>query len=288
MRQLIKFFSKKDYAKQFLKGELYMNSLAYFWNNGFEDQRDLFEGVSETFDKKSVGFKVQWQQLIDGDVMFRLDAYRYCNLYCFYRVDIDENGIGSPFGMSSMVPVKAIKLPGNEMTEFGDTVAIIKNEDEFMKRVINALEKDWMCVAGDVRYHKIEGSKDGTGGNTYWQTEKLFPAPMFRRGNGRTTTKDCFNKTMFYAGQREWRICLFRNMKDDKAYTLKVGDLSDIAELVPVSQIQNKLLDMYKPCLPVADVAPQFNGFKGNIRRSEFKEKMYQFDDAMGQLVLTM
>lgn len=52
MHQLIKFFGKRNYAEQFLQGELYMNSLSYFWDNGFEEQKDLFEGVSETFDKK--------------------------------------------------------------------------------------------------------------------------------------------------------------------------------------------------------------------------------------------
>lgn len=287
MHQLIKFFSKMDYAEQFLRGDLYMNSLAFFWNNGFEDQKDLFEGVSETFDKRTVGFPIQIQQLIDGDVMFQLNAYRYCNLCCFYRVDIEECGFSVPVGVVGSAPAKAIHLPGKEMTEFGNTVAIIKNEAEFMNRVLKALEKDWLCIAGDVRYHQFEGSEDGTGGSVYWKTDKMFPAPRLRRGNGRTSTKDCFDKTIFYSNQREWRICLFRNMKDDKEYTLKVGDLSDIVELVPANQLEKKLLEMYKPCLP-ADVVPQFSGFKGNIRRSEFKEKMYQFDNAMGYIVMTM
>lgn len=287
MHQLIKFFSKRKYAEQFLKGELYMNTLAYFWENGFEEQRDLFEGVSETFDKKSLGFPIPWQQIINGDVMFRLDAYRYCNLYCFYRVDIDETGIRNPFGIPAMVPVKGIHLPGDEMTKFGDTVAIIKDEAEFLRRVMQSIEKDWLCLAGDVRYSRIEGSPNGLGGGSYWQSEKVYPAPRLQRGNGRTSTKDCFIKTSFYENQREWRICLFRNVKDDKAYTLKVGDLHDIVELVPVNQIQKRLIETYMPCVP-AEVAPQFSGFKGNISRSEFKEKMYQFDDAMGHLVLTM
>lgn len=287
MHQLIKYFGKKEYAEQFLKGELYMNSLAYFWDNGFEDQRDLFEGVSETFDKKSLGLPIPWQQIIDGDVMFRLDAYRYCNLYCFYRVDIDENGIGNPVGYSGMIPYKAIRLPGADMQEFGDTVAIIKNEAEFMKRVIKALEKDWMCVAGDVRYRQIEGSPSGMGGGSYWQSQKLYQAPRLERGKGKTSTKDCFIKTSHYSNQREWRICLFRNMKKEEPYILKVGNLVDIVELVPADKVQERLMQMYMPCIP-ADVAPQFSGFKGNIRRSEFKEKMYQFDNAMGHLVVTM
>lgn len=287
MHQLIKYFGNRDYAEQFLRGELYMNSLAYFWNNGHEDQRDMFEGVSDTFDKKSLGFPVHMRQLIDGDVMFRLDAYRYCNLYCFYRVDIEEGGANSPFGFSGILPVKGIRLPGKHMEKFGNTVAIIKNEEEFMRRVLNALEKDWLCVAGDVRYRTIEGSPSGMGGYSLWQSDKAYPASDLMRGNGKTSSKDCFIKTKSYESQKEWRICVFRNVKTDEPYKLKVGDLSDIAELVPASQVNQKLLEMYRPCIPT-EVKPQFSGFKGNIRRSEFKEKIYQYDGGMGHFVVTM
>ena len=35
----------------FASGKLYMNSLSYFWENGFEDQKDMFEGISDTIKK---------------------------------------------------------------------------------------------------------------------------------------------------------------------------------------------------------------------------------------------
>lgn len=286
MHQLIKFFSKRNYAEQFLKGNLYMNSLGFFWDNGFDSQKDLFEGISETFDKKSLGFPITMWQLVDGDIMFQLNAYRYCNLYCFYRIDIEECGFCTPVGAVGNVPMKAIHLPGKEMTEFGNTVAIIKNETAFMKRVIKALEENWLCIAGDVRYHQFEGSKNGTGGNVCWKSTKMFPAPKLEKENGRTSTKDCFDKTIFYSNQREWRICLFRNRKDDEAYTLKIGDLSDIVELIAASQLEKRLLEMHKPCFS-ADVVPQYSSFIGNIKRSEFKKEMYQFDNAMGYFVMT-
>ena len=45
MHLLIKYFNNKKYADEFVSGSLYMNSLNYFWNNGFDEQRDMFEGV---------------------------------------------------------------------------------------------------------------------------------------------------------------------------------------------------------------------------------------------------
>lgn len=283
MHQLIKYFKKEEYAKMFLQGKLYMNSLSYFWNNGFEDQRDMFEGISATFDKKALGLPIHWQQIINGDIMFRLDAYKFCNLYCFYRVDIEENLSIANFLNKSTYSL--INLPDLSMQQFGDTVAIVKNEDELIKRVIAALQKEWVCIAGDVRYHKINGNKNGLIGDSFWQSDKKFPAPKLK--NGITSTKDCFIKSTIYSIQKEWRICLFRNKKLETPLILDVGDLSDIVELVPAKMIQQKLIQMYMPCFP-SDVIPQLSCFKGNIRRSEFKEKMYTFDNALGHFIMTM
>ena len=45
MHSLIKFFAEKKYLDEFISGQLYMNTLDYFWKNGFEEQKDIFEGV---------------------------------------------------------------------------------------------------------------------------------------------------------------------------------------------------------------------------------------------------
>ena len=54
MHILTRFFSQKKFLDAFISGKLYMNTLNYFWNNGFEEQKDIFEacclyGPSERF-----------------------------------------------------------------------------------------------------------------------------------------------------------------------------------------------------------------------------------------------
>lgn len=40
-------FMMKSHAESFMAGEIYMSSLGYFWNNGFESQQDIDEGTVE-------------------------------------------------------------------------------------------------------------------------------------------------------------------------------------------------------------------------------------------------
>ncbi len=288
MRQLIKYFSKKEYADMFVSGKLYMNALSYFWENGFEQQRDVFEGISDTIKKEGIGLPVDFQQIVSGDLMFRLEAYRYCNLYCFYRVDISDDMVWNPQTASVFPDTRIIRLPDKEMKQFGNYVGVIKKEEEFLKRVLHAVETNWLCVAGDVRYRKRVGAREPLKHSMEMGTKELYPAAHWmRNGANRTSSKDCFDKTLSYEQQKEWRICLFRNQKDDQPYILEVGDLSDIVEIVSADTIRQYLMNLYAPCIP-GEVLPQRNAFTGNVTRQQFKEKLYDFDGGMGKLMLVI
>lgn len=288
MHQLIKYFANEDYAKQFLSGKLYMNSISHFWNNGFESQMDIFEGVSETIDKTKFGLLVYWQQILDGDILFQLNAYAYCNLLCFYRVDMMPGAAPDPLGKPYALPGSCtIHVPSENMKEFGTTVAIIHDERAFVDRVLQALEPGWLCVAGDVRYHGVKGRRGGRPGNAVFKAQGDFDAARYARPGTVSSRRDCFNKQEQYDFQREWRICLFRNVKDTDSYVLNVGGLSDIVELVPSDRIQERLLHLHAPCVP-GIVPPQYSGYRGNITRNGFKEKLYAFDGGMGSIFMVM
>lgn len=288
MRQLIKFFANKEYAEMFKSGKLYMNSLAYFWDNGFEEQRDVLEGISDTLKKDGIGLPIDMQQVVNGDVMFRLEAYRYCNLYCFYRVDISDQKYLLPTSKSIFPDTRFINLPPRSMSEFGDYVAVLKDEEEFISRVLKAVKTDWLCIAGDVRYKERAGVKKPPKHSMYLASKELYEATHWLRGGAnRTSTKDCFCKTTVYAEQKEWRICLFRNCQDDKAYVLDIGDLSDIVDIVPSSRISEFLIKKYSPCI-YDKLAPAYMGFKGNVTRQEFKDKLYSYNNGMGKLMMVI
>lgn len=288
MRQFIKYFSEKRYAEMFQEGKLYMNSLSYFWENGFEEQRDVYEGISDTLDKERVGFPTGMKAIVSGDIMFRLETYRYCNLYCFYRVDILDNLLWNASTKAVFPDTWAIRLPEKSMESFGKYIGIIKDERAFVKRVLNAIESDWMCIMGDVTYREREGVIRPISHGMDMVSTELYPASHWlRNGANRTCSKDCFDKTNYYEEQKEWRICLFRNCKEDTPFILNVGNLSDIVEIVKASEIRNYLTDKYKPCIDT-DVPPQYGEFYGNVSRREFKEKLYQYDGGKGKLMFVI
>lgn len=288
MRLLIKYFKTKEYAEMFKSGKLYMNSLSYFWDNGFESQKDVLEGICETIKKDEMGFSTQMKQLINGDTMFRLEAYKYCNLYCFYRIDIMDKLIWNPNTSSIFPDTRFICFPDESMKKFGNYVAIIKDEKQFFDRLLNALDSNWICVAGDVSYSERSGITKPIRNEIIWASQKSFPAKHRLRSNTlKPNSKDCFDKTKQYENQKEWRICLFRNIKDEKPYTLDLGDLSDIVEIIESKEISYYLINKYAPCIN-GNVPPQFSKFIGNVTRNQFKEKLYEFDEGMGKLITVM
>lgn len=206
MYDLIRFFDKKEYAEIFLKGQLYMNSLGYFWANGFQDQQDLFEGTVSFVDPHNTLLPDDLTKHIIGSVMNRLEAMKYCNLLCMVRHGYD--------------PVrKQVERINPLMKNFGKYAIIVKNLEVFVNRVYDAMvsKKDCYGLMGPVSYHRRD--------------EIL-------------ARSDCFDKLNRFSWQNEWRIVWLNNYKHLKeiakadpnatyevACTLDIGDNSDIAEI---------------------------------------------------------
>ena len=88
MHILTRFFSQKKFLDAFISGKLYMNTLNYFWNNGFEEQKDIFEGVVCTVPVKDFnGFPMDFQAAQASDYHFRAEGYKFCNVLCFYKIN---------------------------------------------------------------------------------------------------------------------------------------------------------------------------------------------------------
>ena len=114
MHILIKFFSQKSYLREFVSGKLYMNSLDYFWNNGFYEQKDIFEGVVCTVPVRGFNeMPLDFQAVQASDYHFRADGYRFCNVLCFYKVELTQSGRVFSYNLNP------------SMSRFGDYVAFI-------------------------------------------------------------------------------------------------------------------------------------------------------------------
>lgn len=263
MHILIKFFSQKSYLREFVSGKLYMNSLDYFWNNGFYEQKDIFEGVVCTVPVKDFNeMPLDFQAVQASDYHFRADGYRFCNVLCFYKVGLTQIGKIFRYNLNPA------------MSQFGDYVAIITNEAEFLKRIETAVRNtNYQVLCGDVHYHPqmINGIQSNPGPCMYLEAkeEKFTIEELQGKGFG-IRKRDCFDKDSRYMNQREWRIALYRGHKCADAYELDVGNLSDIIRCCNAANIQNDIDN----CLRL-HMYSNIEGWYGTASRSEMRELFY-------------
>lgn len=330
---LIRYTNSK-YANSYLSGELYLSSLSSFWNlekmreNPQNAQQDYGEGIASQiphnkFNKFKELLPPDLASNIIHDVRFRIQAYGYCNLLCFYRVDtictnnpvaLDEDNLAyianqkgldltgneirqMPYStvislIKQIIPKNPIvspkmntfiHLPDKNMDEFGDMVVIIKNEAEFVKRVIAAVKSEGgKCVIGNVQYHKMQ---DRTEPDKFGKRNHLT---LILEGLSMNIDSEfiddvqaisygCLDKYDRFKNQKEWRICWLPHTKNLEGKILNVGKLDDIIELVPRETIKRKLLEMYFGHIPgFIDVNIKYS--TGTTSYEQFKEIIENID----------
>lgn len=368
MHSTIIRFTSSEYVDSYKKGELYLSSLSSFWNirkgkiqygkeptpdevkeilSGVHDSRqDFSEGVAAQVPRDKVAhlFNDNIGNHIIHDVRFRLNAYKYCNLLCFFRIDAEDGEYGyldednaalilkrngknitaDELKRTNTLEVKRlmesvikknhllsgnkahmIQLPDLSMDAFGDMVVVIKNEEEFKRRVLAAVRKcGGHCIMGDIRYHQLVDRVDPSTMNRHsvsliatnstpdsgndWFEEDLklkgaFDISLLEGIDG-VYWRGCLDKYAIYGGQKEWRICWLPDIKDFEAKILSVGRLDDIIELVKTEAIREYLLDKYKGYIPGVIQNSRRSEF-GTMRYKEFKEMMKGIDGT-GEFVL--
>lgn len=261
-----------DYVDEFLHGDLYCNSLEYFWKNGFEEQKDIYEGLSANVNLDSIKhiFPEELRDHLIQDIRIQAVGYASCNILCLTKID------AIPFYGNTI-----IKMP-SEMDNFGKQAIVITDLSEFIRRVNERIEQlGFKYVCGNVAYHKPfeNGEKTEKKSKITWKS--VEPVTLEQLGNPAVLTKrDSFDKHSKYANQNEWRICIFRGNNDASAFTLKIGDISDIAfnvksEMLIDRSYVEQLIKRYNYSNP---------GYIGNVSRRALRnlflrsgEKKYWF-----------
>ena len=132
--------------------------------------------------------------------------------------------------------------------------------------------------AGDVNYYK--DIKPGVHG-MFFNSEASFdfskmPVPIGQK-------LDSFDKTYKYKNQNEWRISLYRGVKEEKAYDLVIGDLHDIAVLTDIRCVT----DNFNFLLQHAELKTNWDyGYKGNVSRDELRDLFIALGDYKAGLSL--
>lgn len=276
MHCLIKYFANKKYLKEFLAGQLYMNTLDYFWNNGFEEQKDIFEGVVCTVPVKDfAAFPTDFQSAQACDYRFRAEGYRYCNVLCFYKIDFSIDG-----------PFVHYEYDTN-MEKFGQFVAFITNEREFLRRIEAAASREkYQVLCGDVRYHNLmlNGKPGHLGNQMHLKVkDRFFTIEELQRRGFSINKRDCFDKGAQYQAQNEWRVALYRGEKSVDAYKLNIGSISDIVTWFPIDKFKTGI-DENVNRYGLSD----FMGWYGNTNRKKMREAFYELGDCKTSLFATI
>lgn len=300
---LLKFISQEKYMEDFLNGDLYMNSLYYFWNeypqikaaqtkaeylrmhpesdpdsvcvkldSAPNGQMDLFEGTVWTGDAALMGFDNDFAKVLKQDLIFRSVGYQYCNVLSFYRLDYTiENR-------------HAVWKANSSMQAFGEYVAIIDNPKELLQRVRQAVLRenfDFLCGNIEYRHPTRNGIAAKEGHSLTLKADKCWNMMEEPIKSAVHLKSDAFVKTDSYQNQSEWRIALYRGMQDTNAYKLKVGNLRDIVHWVKADQLESELYRIFENKQYTFGVT----GWTGTLTREEMREKFYRLGDNMVEIL---
>lgn len=265
---LIRFTDRK-FADSYRRGELYLSSLSKYWdfsegkirfgtnltaadiakikNTVPDGRQDFSEGVAAQIPRDQVAhFFDSMENHIIHDVRFRLSAYQYCNLLCFFRIDAEDTDAGlldeenmayilrsrgssiTAEEIKAMVPAKAqklavslvepnpmlssdrvhmIQLPSVAMNQFGDVVIVIKDQKEFEQRILAAVKRQGgRAILGDVRYHPMLDRVDPT---TMQEHSVTIVTSRYTNEAGRIVGDGAFHISML-DGMKNifWRGCM--------------------------------------------------------------------------------
>ncbi len=262
------------------------------------------------------------------DARFRIEAYGYCNLLCFFRVDADEivgdvpldadniallakergiDGISSyqdiinlpmqekaniakavsePNSLLNPYRGHIVQLPSETMDGFGDIVIVIKDEEQFIKRVLEAVRyQGGECITGDVRYYKIQDRinpqitmKNHPSLTLISDRESgLFDMKKILEDSKQIITYGSLDKYERFSDQKEWRICWLPKEHNHEGKILHIGEISDIVDIVDSKDIRRYLLKRYSGYLP-GIVSERRRNFKGTVGYKKFKDTVEKID----------
>jgi hypothetical protein len=197
-------FSQRKYIDEFVQGRLYMNTLAHFAKiEGNAARRDEREGQAFWMqpDKVTLAVKI-------GDVFEPIPGIAGAIAYTD-----GSNLAANAFCMYALKASVAKRLVDSRNFEFGDTFAVLRDCDEFLRRARAAAEK----AGHELLWNLVE-----------YVDPSEYHGPM-----------GIFRKSSEFSYQSEFRIVIHPGMGSPRR--LEVGDLSDITITGPMEELNQRL-----------------------------------------------
>lgn len=227
---LIKLGSESNLRK-LQQGELYMKNLQYYVDleksTDDEDVGDKYDGQMMLEKVKITMFDYEtdkfWGQFDASEISMNL-GYLYCPVFCMYILDY-RNQIGEELnGDNLKVRYDFTEEQREKLARFGTHALVIKNGDEFVRRVKEGLLSNNIGYTCDfVKYYSfnnLEQMREIQGDNSrivFWKRQK-------------------------YAYQQEYRFIAHTHVDD--YLSVNIGDISDITELIKTSVLLNTYFEV--------------------------------------------
>lgn len=250
-----KFFSEEGHADQFMAGNLYLNTLAYFKQEEREDsdgRRDSTEAIAMwwqpddlviTFTVPGVGETTITKKDLAGPVSIGSVHHDYMHLLCLYA--LHTTGFECVDGKIECSPEDAEELRrqvkiDERCFKFGK-FAVITPAVQLLNRLREALNSQGYGFTGKlVKYYD----------------EDVF--------HGQIPTEDIpFTKQKRFSYQREFRVCVDTGTQQEAAITINIGDIShicakrDATQLPGIFEVKEVKVDI--PLSAPAKVEPGVN-----------------------------
>ncbi len=225
---LMKFGSAEN-LKKLQSGQLYMKNLKYYvdletktTNNYIGDK---YDGHFVIQNADISLYTIDTHELIAkfNNAKFSMEfGFLEYPVFCMFKLD-HRNYVSEYFnGYNFTVTSKFTEEQISKMANFGDSVLIIKDSGEFIKRINNGLtDAGYKFVSDDVQYYGLNNSE-------YFEQVK---------NNDLTTA---FWKNEKYSYQQEYRL-LVLNCVDDYL-SIDIGDISDITVLLETEKLLKMII----------------------------------------------
>lgn len=227
---LFKFGSEENLRK-LQAGQFYMKNLQYYVDlekaTSDEDVGDMYDGQMMLQDVKISMFTTDTHEFIGQfsapSASFNL-GYLKCPVFCMFMMDYRNHVSEKLDGDILTVRYQFTEEQINKMSNFGDSVLVIKNADEFFNRVKKAL------LSQDIGY-----SRDLV---SYYGFNNVEHMKQIQKDNLRIA----FWKRKKYEYQQEYRLVAHTEVDD--FLSIEIGDISDISEIVKSEQLLNTYLEV--------------------------------------------
>lgn len=219
---LAKFFDKERYAVDFLNGHLYANRLSYFRcleEGDTANRGDKHEGTVVWGQPGKISIEINGHDMsndLAGPVSISSNRLDQFNVLCLYAACIRDSGQEFP---RDVLEIKELVRIPEKCQQLGKIAIVIKNGPEFLRRVSASAN--------------INGYREAHGLVKYYDPKKFsgqFPG-----------ISGAFMKQRKFRYQSEYRVVFETGSLGADALVLNIGDISDIAILTTIPEINRTL-----------------------------------------------